>query len=219
MPPSRSRHPLRYAFSLMATDWWYGLIPFTLINLLWAVMVLTVVAGPPATAALLYVARESAVGQGTEPSNFFYALRLLFWRAWRFALVTAVGTLVLTADLKYYSDQLAGTGIVYGVGITLLVYVLLLWLELLLLAWPMLVDQPEMRLRHVLRNSAILTLRAPGANLGLALLVLLLTAFSIFFSPLLALGMGALLALLVQHYLNFQAPTLAAFPPRPGEEV
>ena len=36
--------------------------PFAVINLVWLVLVLTVVAGPPATAAMLGVARDAAIG-------------------------------------------------------------------------------------------------------------------------------------------------------------
>jgi len=59
-------------------DWWYGLIPFAAVNLLWMFMVVTVVAGPPATAAMLLVARDAAVGEGAEPRNFFIYLRQYF---------------------------------------------------------------------------------------------------------------------------------------------
>src|SRR5690242_17669899 len=84
--------PLRYAFVRTVQDWWYGLIPFAILNLVWAVAVLTVVAGPPATAAMLAVARDAAIGQGVEPSNFFFYLRRLFWRAWALGLVTLLGS-------------------------------------------------------------------------------------------------------------------------------
>src|SRR5207249_3036330 len=58
-----SRAPLRFAFTGAVQDWWYGLIPFAVLNLLWLLLVLTVVAGPPATAAMLGVARDAAVGE------------------------------------------------------------------------------------------------------------------------------------------------------------
>ena len=45
--------PVRLAFTRAAQDWYYGLIPFSVMNLMWLALVLTVVAGPPATAAML----------------------------------------------------------------------------------------------------------------------------------------------------------------------
>jgi uncharacterized membrane protein YesL len=208
---------VRIAFTRAVRDWWYGLIPFAIINLMWFGFVVTVVAGPPATAALLVVARDSAIGQGTELSTFFYALRRYFWRSWGLGLVSAVGTVLLTFDLKFYSDTLNGSGLLFTMGIVFLLYVLVLWCEFLLLVWPLLVNHPDMELRHVVRNAAITTLRLPGANFVLFFLVLLLTAFSIYFAPFTALALGALVALMAQHYLNVQAPVLANFPPGPGE--
>ncbi|HMA33132.1 MAG TPA: DUF624 domain-containing protein [Chloroflexia bacterium] len=217
--PARARRagPVRLAFTHAVQDWWYGLIPFAVLNLVWLGCVATVVAGPPATAALFVVARDAAIGQGAEPSTFFYALRRYFWRSWGLGLVSAAGTFLFVFDLYYYADRLAGTGIAFNVGVFFLVYVLLVWLEFLLMAWPLLVNHPAMGLRHVLRNAAIVTLRTPGANFGLAAIVVLLTLFSIWFSPFVGLGLGALVALLAQHYLHIQAPVLANFPPRPGE--
>jgi len=87
----------------------------------------------------------------------------------------------------------------------------------LLLAWPLLVNHPDMELRHVVRNAAIMTLRLPGANFVLLFVVLLMTAGSIYFAPFTALALGAVVALMAQHYLNVQAPVLANFPPGPGE--
>jgi len=214
---ARGAGPLRLAFTRAVQDWWYGLVPLAILNLVWFLCVLTVVAGPPATAALLVVARESAVGYGTEPSTFFHALRRYFWRAWSLALVTAAGSFLFVFDLYYYNDRLSGLGFATTVGTVFLFYVLILWFEFLLLAWPLLVDQPEMALRYVLRNALICTLRTPGANFGLALLIVVLTALCIWLSPLVGLALGALVALIVQHYLHVQAPVLANFPPMPGE--
>ena len=74
-----------------------------------------------------------------------------------------------------------------------------------------------MSIGDVMRNAAILTLRLPGANFGLALLVLLLCLFSFFLTIAVSLALAAIVSLLAQHYLHIQAPVLANFPPRPGE--
>src|SRR6476469_7951988 len=89
-----SRAPLRTAFTLAIQDWYYGLIPFAALNLLWLVLVVTVVAGPPATAAMLGVARDAAIGEGAEPRNFFIYLRRYFWRAWGLGLVTLLVSII-----------------------------------------------------------------------------------------------------------------------------
>lgn len=213
----RDPGPLHLAFTRAVQDWYYGLIPFAALNFVWLFCVLTVVAGPPATAAMLGVARDAAIGQGAEPSNFWFYLRHFFWRAWKLGLITALGSIILVVDLGFYADALAGNLLLLYVGITFLLYVLLVWLEFVLLAWPLLVNQPEMPIRHVLRNAAILTLRVPGANLGLALLVLLLCLLSFLIAIIASLALAAFVSLLVQHYLHLQAPVLAHWPPRPGE--
>jgi hypothetical protein len=222
LPPSRStfrvsRAPLRLAFSRAIQDWWYGLIPFAAINLMWLLLVVTVVAGPPATAAMLGVARDAAVGEGAEPRNFFIYLRRFFGRAWAMGLLTLLGTIILVTDFRFYADVMSGNPILLSTGFWILFYVLIVWLEFLLIAWPLLVNQPEMSISHVMRNAAILTLRMPGANLGLVLIVILLSLFSFFLAIAVSLVLAALVSLLVQHYLHIQAPVLANFPKRPGE--
>jgi uncharacterized membrane protein YesL len=214
---TRTPGPLRLAFSRAVEDWYYGLIPFAALNFVWLICVLTVVAGPPATAAMLGVARDAAIGQGAEPSNFIYYLRRFFWRAWKLGLITALGSIILVVDLGFYAEALSGNLLLLYIGVIFLLYALVVWLEFLLIAWPLLVNQPEMPIRHVLRNAAILTLRVPGANLGLAVIVILLCVLSFFLAIIVSLALAAFVALLAQHYLHRQAPMLAHWPPRPGE--
>jgi uncharacterized membrane protein YesL len=215
----RAPGPLRLAFTLAVEDWYYGLIPFAALNLLWLVLVLTVVAGPPATAAMLAVARDAATGQGVEPSSFIHYLRHFFWRAWKLGLVTFVGTVILVTDVQLYAEALGGHPLFFNIGIFLLLYALVVWLEFQLVAWPLLINQPEMAIRDVLRNAGILTLRLPLANLGLALLVILLSVLSFFIPIVASLALAAFVSLLAQHYLHIQAPVLANFPPRPGQAI
>ena len=69
--------------------------------MVWLFLVVTVVAGPPATAALLAVARDAAIGQGAEPSNFFHYLRRYFWRAWGWAWSPLLGSVIFVVDLAF----------------------------------------------------------------------------------------------------------------------
>jgi uncharacterized membrane protein YesL len=185
-------------------------------NLLWLVSVLTIIGGPPATAAMLAIARDAIVFEGGEPRRFFPYMRQYFWRAWALGLVTFLGTVILVTDIGFYANAVKDP-LLGNTGILLLVYVLIVWLEFLLVAWPILVNHPEMSIRDVMRNAAIFTLRMPGVNFGLALMVILLYVSSALFSVLLALAVVAFVSLLVQHYLYLQAPALANFPPLPGE--
>ena len=120
--------------------------------------------------------------------------------------------------MRFYANIMSGNPILLNTGMWFLFYVLIVWLELLLIAWPVLVNQPEMSIRNVMRNAAIVTLRTPGANFGLALIVAFLSVISFFLAVPISLALAAVIALLVQHYLHIQAPVLANFPLRPGEE-
>jgi uncharacterized membrane protein YesL len=215
----RGAGPLRVAFTRAVQDWWYGLIPFAVLNLLWLLMVVTVVAGPPATAAMLGVARDAASGEGAEPVNFFRYVRQYFKRGWLMGLVTLLGTIILVTDLRFYADLMSGNPGLLNAGMWIIVYVFLVWFEFLLIAWPISVNHPEMAIRDVLRNAAILTLRLPGANLGLALMVLFLSAIALSLAVLVSLVLAALVSLIAQHYLYVQAPVLANFPPAPGRSA
>ena len=90
---------IRIAFTRAIQDWWYGLIPLAIMNLMWFGCVVTVVAGPPATAALLVVARDAAVGQGAEFSTFFGALR---------RSLAALGTLTRSSPSRRSSTCTSG---------------------------------------------------------------------------------------------------------------
>ena len=215
----RAPGPLRVSFTRAVQDWWYGLIPLAALNMLWLLLVLTVVAGPPATAAMLGVARDAAVGEGVEPKNFFIYLRRYFRRAWALGILTALGTVILVTDMRFYSGIMSGNTMLANMGTWLLFYVLVLWFECLLIAWPLMVNHPEMSLRNVMRNAAVLALRMPGANFGLVLMVAFLTTISFLLALPISLALAALVSLLAQHYLNIQAPILANFPPRPGEDA
>ncbi len=215
----RSPGPLRLTFTRAAHDWYYGLIPFSIMNFLWLVSVLTIIGGPPATAAMLAVARDALVSQGGEPRNFLPYMKQYFWRAWGLGLVSSLGTVILLTDIAFYANAMSGNPVLVNTGFLFLVYVLIAWLEFLLLAWPLMVNQPEMPLRHVMRNAAILTFRVPVANFGLALLVVTFCVLSFFVAIIFALAFTAFVSLLVQHYLYLQAPVLANFPPLPGERA
>jgi hypothetical protein len=216
-PRAARAGPVRLAFTRAVGDWYYNLIPFAVLNMLWFLLVLTVVAGPPATAAMLGVARDAAVGEGVEPRNFFIYLRRFFWRAWGLAIFTFLVSFILLTDLQFFAAVMRGNPVLSNIAGLFLFYVPVVWLEFLLLAWPLLVNRPEMSLPNVIRNAAVLTLRTPGANFGLALLVILLSLFSFFLSIAVPLALAALVSMLAQHYLHIQAPVLADFPPRPGE--
>ena len=186
-------------------------------NFLWLVSVLTIIGGPPATAAMLAMARDALVMQGGEPRDFLRYMRRFFWRAWGLGLVSFLGTVILVTDIAFYANIMRDNPILVNTGTLFLVYVLTVWIEFLLLAWPLLVSQPDMPLRDVMRNAAILTLRVPAANLGLALLVIALYVLSVSVAIVFALAFTAFVSLLVQHYLYLQAPVLANIPPLPGE--
>jgi uncharacterized membrane protein YesL len=186
-------------------------------NFLWLVSVLTIIGGPPATAAMLAVARDAIVLQGGEPRRFFPYMRQYFWRSWRLGLASFLGTVILVTDINFYAN-IVRDPLLANVGVLFLIYLLSVWLEVLLIAWPVLVNHPDMALRDVVRNAAIFVLRHPGANLGLALMVIFLYICSVLVSVLVALAIAALVSLLVQHYLYLQDPLLANLQPLPGEE-
>ena len=59
---------------------------------------------------------------------------------------------------------MSGNPILLNTGIFFLLYVLIVWLEFLLIAWPLLVDQPDAAPRRYALIAAVLTLRVPPAN-------------------------------------------------------
>lgn len=180
---------------------WENLLPLFLFNLLWSVAALTVVALPPATAALFAVARAALQQRPVTWETFRTVFRRDLAASWRWAL--AVGGVVGVAALNLWLYR-GADGALWSVLRVVWALVLAGGALLNLFFWPFWHEQaPQARtLRVTWRNNLTFLLARPLpvlAGLGIVLLALALTPVASFALPAvlpaaLALALTALLA-------------------------
>jgi len=161
-------------------DTWSDLLTTGMCSLLWVVLNLLLVTGPPATLALFYVANRLAHGELTDPGDFLRAWRRYFGVGWRWGLINGgmlfllVGDVILTGRLSQSATARLAQGFFLAGLVT--------WLLVQLYALPFLFEQETPSVRLALRNGAVmLGTNAPFSVVLGALLVLILLAGTVFF--------------------------------------
>ncbi len=178
-------------------DTWNDLLTTVLVNLLWTLLTVLIIPGPPATLALFYVGHRLAHGEPTDPGDFLRALRRYFGLGWRWGLLNGavlfllIGDVILTNHLSQSDPARLAQGFYLAV--------LGVWLLLQLYTLPFLFEQETPSLKLALRNGAVMLGRNVGFSVvwGLALAGMLL-AGTLFFLVSLAAG-GVFLALTGNH--------------------
>ncbi len=173
-------------------DWWGAAITLGLMNLIWLVLLLPVVTAPPVTAAIFVLVRQVMLRQPIYVGDLITALRHLFWKSWRLALVSWIGVAVGVIDLLFYSQLVSG---VLGLaGLLVLTYLLVIWCQAQCYAWAQLAWRPDLTIRQLVLNGLLISARSPLYSLVLTIVLLLLLVLSVVFAPLAALGLMALWA-------------------------
>jgi uncharacterized membrane protein YesL len=190
---------LRRAFRL----WWEEWVVFLALNAAWFFLQLPVITGPPATAALFAMVRESHEKVYWGPRDAWVAFRRLFWPAWRWGLPNLLLLAVAVFNLAFYWNT---PGVDWGVlrviwGVTLFV-----WFGLNLFYWPFWLAQEDKSLRTTYANSARFFLLNPATGPLLVVFSLLLSVVSLVLTLPFTLALACWLACIgtvaVQHSLE-----------------
>ncbi|MGQ9491581.1 MAG: DUF624 domain-containing protein [Anaerolineae bacterium] len=187
---------------------WWREFPFLLVlNLVWLLAQVTVVLGPPATAALVAVAGRVADGELTDCGDFWRALQANFGTAWRWGLAQGLVYGVLGFNLVAYAGRDGASLLSLRYAWTLLA---LAWFAVNLYFWPLHFEQIDRRFTITLSNAAKMALLNPGFTAAYTLLALAFIGISIFSGLLLGAVMAAWLALwstlIVRHLLTKASP-------------
>ncbi len=183
--------------------WWREFAFLLLLNFIWLLAQVTVVFGPPATAALAAIAGRVADGELIDFSDFWRALRANFGAAWRWGLAQWAIYGVLGYNLFAYAG-------VTSTGVLALRYAWTLmavaWFTVNLYFWPLYFAQADRRFTTTLGNAFKMALLHPGFTTLYALLALLLIAAFTLTGILLGAVLGAWLSLwgtlVVRHHLG-----------------
>jgi len=121
------------------------------LNLLWVLLLIPIVTGPPATAALYAIARRVYEEEVWDLQETWQYMRELFWPSWRWALPNLVILFVLAGNFFIYE---AVEGVFWVVLRVVWALLLILWLMLNLYFWPFWLAQEDKSLRTTYANCA-----------------------------------------------------------------
>lgn len=186
---SRALHLIKRALAL----WWDELIVFTFFNVVWLVLQIPIITGPPATAAMYAIARRVVDNELVDPLDGWRALRRMFVPAWKWGTVNLFFAILIVADLWGYHQA---EGQVWTILRLLWSALALVWFAMNLFYWPFWLAQSDRRMVNTLRNSLVLMLKVPGFALTLTAISALLIAVSVLTTLPLAIGLMAWLALI-----------------------
>ena len=182
--------------------WWYEWTAVLPLALVWFVCQLLVLPGPPATAVLYALMRQSSDNQWWNGRDAWQATKTMFWPAWQWALVNGLVVGLALFNLLVYWDV---PGAWWMVLRFIWLLVLTIWLGLNLVYWPFWLAQTDKSLRNTYANCGRFLLLNPLGGLGLtAVSALALFVSSLTILPF-VLGSMAWVALVgitaVQHSL------------------
>jgi uncharacterized membrane protein YesL len=158
-----------------------AIVPFFTLNVLWVALSLPLITLIPATAALLYAMNRHAHGRTAGWTTFFEGFRRWFWRSYLWGGLNVIVVVVLGSNIAFYTQLDTAWA---PLATALAAAVLLLWLILQVVTFPLMLQQDQPRLRLALRNSVVMLGRRPLPLLGYAALIGLIALGSTFVFPL-----------------------------------
>lgn len=184
--------------------WWREWVGIMFLNLLWLLLQLMIVPGPPATAVLFAICQRMVDDEPWDIRDLWPLFRQMFWPAWKWAIPNLILLLVLVANFYAYQD-------VQGAGwIALRLFwgfALAGWFILNLFYWPFWLAQEDRSLKTTYTNAGRLFVLQPLPVMVIAIVTVIVLTISASLVFLLAAGvMGwiALVAILtVQQSLVF----------------
>lgn len=186
--PAEETNPLRLAWHA-ARITYEDLFTFVAVSLLTWLSLGLVVPAFPASVALCELARLALEAYAVKTRHWWDAMREYFARAWVVGLLTTVITLVLLANVWFYSRQ---TGF-WRYGTIFWLWMLGIWALAVVYVMPLTALQEERRPWRLVRNAFFLAVLRPFHTLVALLWVLTITALSILF-PLFLLVLPAYVA-------------------------
>lgn len=175
--------PQKNVQEALRDEWWiayYRSIDLILLNLIWFVASVPIITAVPALGALFYATHQMAHTGTGNWRNFVEGFRQYFWMSWRWGAINAVVLGVFVLSLWFYGQ----IDTPWAGGIRFIVIgLLIIWIELQLFTFPLLLEQADQRFIIALRNSVVLFLRYPGTTLNASLLIAVVVLPSLFILP------------------------------------
>lgn len=173
--------------------WWRDVLGYALLNLLWVGALLTVIGGPPATAAMYQMTASSLDNVDVGPKSYWRAMRQLFLPSWLWAIVQVIVYGIIGFNLIYYASA---TGIFWGWLRLVWMVGGILWSGMNIFYWAFYLRQDDHRIAITYRNVLLMFVRDPLTTVSIMLLVGGLIFLSIATGVVLAFALMVLIAFL-----------------------
>ncbi|MBI5671444.1 MAG: DUF624 domain-containing protein [Chloroflexi bacterium] len=198
-----------YVIRRALADWWYDWVSLALINVVWALAVLTLVLAPPATLAAFYATNQLAQGRSVSVSDFVSGFRQYFLLSYAWAAVNVMAAVLVWSGIRFYGQ--------FGADWSLLLLLLVVaiglgWLVVQFYALPYLMEQEQRNVLVALRNGLFTGLASPLYTLVLAIFSGAIIALSLALVALIFLGGPCLIALLANHAVRERLVTFGIRP-------
>lgn len=152
--------------------WWKHWIGILVLNILWFLLQIPIITGPPATAAFFAIGRRLVDEEMWEFPELWQAFRTHFWQGWLWALPNLLLYIVIGVNfLAYQNDGVAWIALRF-----FWIFMLVGWLTMNLFYWPFWFKADTPYWGQTVSNCWKLLLMHPAPAIGLLFLVLASTA-------------------------------------------
>ena len=165
-----------HVLGLATRIWWREWIGMFFLNLLWVLLLIPIVTGPPATAAFYAIGKRVYDGELWGIQEIWQHMRELFWPAWRWALPNLLLLLVLLGNFYIYQDV---SGTAWVVLRFIWAFLLILWIMFNLYYWPFWLAQEDKSMRTTYANCGRFLLLNPWPALIITLICSLMLIVSV----------------------------------------
>ena len=179
-------------FGLAIRKWWREFLFLLALNFLWLLAQMTIILGPPSTAALYVVTQRVLDGSIVDFGDFGRALKENFGNSWIWGAVQILVYTVLGYNLFSYWGKEGVYFLALRYAWTLLA---LIWFTINLYYWPLNLAQVDKRFTTTLTNAIKMVLLNPGYTIFYSLLTLVFIIVSVFSGLLLGTVMAVWIAL------------------------
>jgi uncharacterized membrane protein YesL len=162
---------------LSISDFLDEILWLILLNILWCIAAVTVLALPLASAGLAWLMAEIGEGKVIGWRTFVAGVRRYWKPAYIWGLMNLVVGGLIAANLVFYLGQETSWG---SIPLMLFAAVGLWWMGMQFYFFPFLVHQEMPSIKTAYRNSLVLMLSQPALSVSMFVLVMILTAISYF---------------------------------------
>jgi hypothetical protein len=156
--------------------WWSNFMMLMFFNIIWLMLQIPIVTGPPATAAMYVIAHRLTDDELIDPRDGWDALQRVFLPAIKWGVINLLIVVVVIGNFWAYQSNI-------GTGWTILRLtwgtIVLGWFAVNFFYWPFWLVQEDLSFQTTLRNGFLFIAKHPTFTLTLFLISALFIVFSV----------------------------------------